>query len=147
MIDPRLAGYLQRALAHELAAVQQYLTQSALLRLWGMAAQAERFAADAAEELGHAQALIERLLQLGMAPQGATLPAVRPGRNLAEMLAINCEMERDVIRLYDDAARYCHRLRDATSCALLKRLLADEQQHLQHIEQALSEPALAGAGA
>ena len=33
--DPRLSGYLTRALSHELAAVQQYLMQARLVGLWG----------------------------------------------------------------------------------------------------------------
>jgi hypothetical protein len=34
-VDPRTLGWLSRALTHEMSAVQQYLAQSVLARLWG----------------------------------------------------------------------------------------------------------------
>ena len=40
--DPRLSGYLSRALSHEMAAVQQYLLQAKLTGMWGMSARPGR---------------------------------------------------------------------------------------------------------
>ena len=61
---PRVLGYLGRALSLELSAVQQYMTQASLLSLWGQAAAAERFRLDTAEEMQHAQRLVEHMLLL-----------------------------------------------------------------------------------
>ena len=77
--DPRLVGYLMRALAHEMAAVQQYLAQASLATMWQMHDHGQRFRRDAEEELNHAQQLIEHLLVLGIPANGVSLPPIRLG--------------------------------------------------------------------
>lgn len=62
---PRVLGYLGRALSLELSAVQQYMTQASLVELWGEAEAAERLRQETVEELGHAERLVQRMLQLG----------------------------------------------------------------------------------
>ena len=64
-VDPRTLGWLARALTHEMGAVQQYLAQSVLARLWGDEALAAKLRREAEEELGHAERLMERLILLG----------------------------------------------------------------------------------
>ena len=53
-VDPRTLGWLSRALTHEMSAVQQYLAQSVLARLWGDDELASKLRSEAVEELGHA---------------------------------------------------------------------------------------------
>ena len=96
--DPRLSGYLSRALSHEMAAVQQYLLQAKLVGMWGMAAQSAKFRTDVSEELTHAERLMERMLILGIPCNGTQLPPARPGRSLEEMLHIDRELEVEAIR-------------------------------------------------
>ena len=138
-MDARLVGYLQRALSHELSAVQQYLAQSALAGMWGVDDVSERLRADASEELTHAQWLIDQMLKLGVAPNSTQLSAVRPGRSIEEMLLIDRDIEIEVIRLYDEAAAYCERTRQPEPHALFVRLLSDEQGHLGDIDVCLTQ--------
>ena len=137
--DPRLSGYLSRALSHEMAAVQQYLLQAKLAGIWGLSAQSARFRQDANEELIHAERLMERMLVLGIPCNATQLPAVRPGRTLEEMLQIDRLLEIDVIRLYEEAALYCARRQDGETQALMRALLEDELGHLKDLDQQLSE--------
>ncbi len=132
-MDPRLIGYLTRALDHELAAVQQYMAQSKLCDLWDMAEYCAHFRQDVQEELGHVEALMEALLRLGVAPHGAHLAPVRLGRSLGEMIAIDRLLEIEAVRLYEEAAAYCARVRDAEHHALFQRILRDEVQHLDEL--------------
>ena len=136
--DPRLGGYLSRALSHEMAAVQQYLLQAKLTGMWGMAAQSTHFRHDVEEELVHAERLMERMLQLGIPCNATQLPAVRPGRTLEEMLLIDVQLELEAVRLYEEAAQYSARRQDTETQALLNGILQDELGHLKDLEQQLS---------
>jgi len=128
--DNRIIGWLNRALQHELGAVQQYLAQSALTRLMGDEAAAQRWRETALEELFHAECLMQRLLQLGAAPSAGTVAPVRLGRGPQDFDAIDEALERAAVRLYQDAADHAARVRDAQTETLLRQLLQDEIQHL-----------------
>ncbi len=136
--DPRLAGYLARALNHEMTAVQQYLTQATLAGRWGLAEYSSRFRSDAAEEMEHARRLIERMLEVGCTPNATQLSAVRPGRSLVEMFEVDRELEIDAIRLYDEAAHYSGRFRDDASHRLFTELRTDEEGHLRDLDVMLT---------
>ena len=137
--DPRMTGYLMRALSAEMAAVQQYLTQSSLSAMWQLKEYSGRFRRDAEEELGHAQRLIEHMLMLGIPFNGTQLPPIRPGRSLEEMLLIDRDLEIDVIRLYEEAAHYCARVRAEGLQALFAGLLQEELGHLRDLDHLLTE--------
>src|SRR3569832_1764318 len=79
-VDPRTLGWLARALNHEMGAVQQYLAQSVLARLWGDLELAARLRAEAIEKQEHAERLMERQILLGGAPSGGRGPGGRRGR-------------------------------------------------------------------
>lgn len=138
-IDPRLLGYLNRALGHEMAAVQQYMAQSKLCGLWGMADYCSHFRQDVTEELGHVESLMEALLKLGVAPHATQLPPVRLGRSLEEMIEIDRVLEVEAVRLYEEAAAYCTRVRDAGHQALFAQILRDELQHLDELDKMRSD--------
>lgn len=137
-IDPRLSGYLSRALSHEMAAVQQYLLQAKLTGMWGLSAQSAHFRNDVNEELVHAERLMERMLVLGIPCNGTQLPPTRPGRTVEEMLRIDQELEIEAIRLYEEAAAYCARRQDGETLQLVRSILEDEWAHLRELEQQLS---------
>jgi len=134
-MDPRLLGYLNRALGHEMAAVQQYMAQSRLCDLWQMADYCSHFHQDVIEELGHVASLTDALLKQGAAPNATQLPPVRLGRSMEEMLAIDRVLEVEAVRLYEEAAAYCVRVRDGTHHALFEKILHDELEHLQELDR------------
>jgi bacterioferritin len=137
-VDPRTLGWLARALTHEMSAVQQYLAQSVLARLWGDAALAARLRGEALEELEHAERLMERLILLGVAPSAGNLPPARLGRSVDDLLAADRTLEVDAVRLYQEAAAHAGRMRDADSAALLEDLLAEEQTHVQEMDDMMT---------
>lgn len=134
-MDPRLIGYLTRALDHEMAAVQQYMAQSRLCELWSMADYCAHFRQDVTEELGHVESLMDALLRLGVSPHATQLPPVRLGRSLEEMIAIDRVLEIEAIRLYEEGAAYCTRVRDFAHHALFEKILRDELQHLEELDK------------
>ncbi len=136
--DSRLSGYLQRALSHEMAAVQQYLMQAKLVGLWGMDEMSKRMREDVLEELVHAERFMERMLVLGIPCNATQLPPVRTGRSVEEMWQINCVLEIEAIRLYEEGSHYCARIRDSETQALFADIMQEEAGHLRALEQQLS---------
>lgn len=137
--DPRTLGWLSRALAHELGAVQQYLAQSVLARLWGEAQLAEQLRREAAEELGHAERLMERLVLLGVAPGTSGLGPVRLGRTVEELWLANRQMEWDAVHLYQEALLHATRVRDGAVADLMRSILEEEKAHFAGIDHLLTE--------
>jgi bacterioferritin len=133
-VDPRTLGWLSRALTHEMGAVQQYLAQSVLARLWGDEALAEHLRHEAVEELEHAERLMERLILLGVAPSAGNLPPARLGRGVMDLLAADRVLEVDAVRLYQEAVAHARRMRDADSAALLEDILAEEVRHVSSLD-------------
>ncbi len=131
---PRITGFLLQALTHEYTAVQQYLTQSSLCSLWGLAEWAGSFRNEAREELDHAGMLAQHLLLLGVAPGAGQMRPPRPGRDLLEMLEQDRDIEAAAVDLYAEALAFAHRIREERVAHLFARLLQDEQEHLQHLD-------------
>ena len=133
-VDPRTLGWLSRALTHEMRAVQQYLAQSVLARMWGDEALSSKLRSEAVEELGHAERLMERLIAVGVAPSAGNLPPSRLGRSVDDMLAADRKLEVEAVRLYQEAVAHARRMRDSDSVALLTEILAEEMEHVQEID-------------
>ena len=138
-VDQRILGYLGRALSLELSAVQLYSTQSRLVASWGLAEVAEKFSAEASEEMAHAERIISRMLALGAAPNASQLRPVRLGSNLQQLLQHDHAFEKELIGLYADATRHCAREGDHDSRLFFEALLAEEQEHAQSLQQWLKQ--------
>ena len=132
-------GYLGRALSLELSAVQQYSTQARLVAAWGLAESADRLRHEAAEELGHAERIIARMLALGIAPSASQLRPVRLGGNLRELLLENRAFEEEVVGLYTSAVRYCAGAGDHDNRMFFEALLEEERSHSRELGQWLEE--------
>jgi bacterioferritin len=138
-VDPRTLGWLSRALTHEMTAVQQYLAQSVLARLWGDYALSSQLRREAVEELEHAERLMERLIVLGVAPSAGNLPPARLGRSVDDLLAADRVLEVDAVRLYDEALVHARRISDADNAALLESILAEEVAHVRELDGMTAE--------
>lgn len=132
-VDPRTLGWLSRALSHEMRAVQQYLAQSVLARLWGNESLSQNLRREAVEEMVHAERLMERLILLGVAPSAGNLPPARLGKNVEEMLSADHALEVDAVRLYEEALAHAKRMRDTDNAKLLEDILGEEIAHVQEM--------------
>jgi bacterioferritin len=137
--DQRVLGYLGRALSLELSAVQLYTTQAKLVETWGLVEVAEKFRAEASEELGHAERLISRMLAVGVAPNASQLRPVKLGQNLRQLLEHDYAFEMELVSLYEDASRHCALVGDADNRLLFETLLLEEQEHGQSLAKWLQQ--------
>jgi len=137
--DPRVPGYLGRALSFELSAVQQYMTHARLADAWGLANAAAQFRQEAQEEMGHVDRIVARMLALGVAPNASYLRPVATGPDLATLLQANCRLEGEIVSLYQQAHALCARAHDADGQAFFAELLKEEQAHAQALEGWLND--------
>lgn len=137
--DPRTLGWLNRALNHELSAVQQYQAHIVLARFWGEDAMADRWQSEAVEELQHAQRLMAHLIRLGVAPSAGSLIPARLGRTVAQLCLANQQMELEAVDLYQAALLHAQRVRDGEVALLMQSLLDEETEHLMNVNHSLSE--------
>ena len=128
-VHPRVLGYLGRALSLELTAVQQYMTHASLAEMWGDREAAQRFRQETVEEMQHADRLVQRMLQLGVAPAASQLRPVRHAPDLLGLLRVNTLLETDLIQLYGEAVRFCMQIGDHDSVTFFRALWSEEQHH------------------
>lgn len=134
-VDPRTLGWLNRALSHEMCAVQQYLAQSVLARLWGDEALSRELHQECVEELGHAARLMERLILEGVAPGAGTLPPARLGREVPALLEADRALEINAVRLYEAALAHARKVRDTAAERLFAQLLEEEAEHVRDLDR------------
>jgi len=144
--DQLVLGYLGRALSLEFSAVQQYSAQSRLVATWGLAEPAERLRNEATEEMGHVDRIISRMLALGVAPNASQLRPVGLGQDLRALLQHDQVLEHELVRLYDDATRYCALQGDHDNRLFFEALLEEEKAHGRELARWLEELGGSGAG-
>lgn len=130
----RVLGYLGRALSQELSAVQQYMSHAALCDSWKLDDASRYWRQEAAEEIAHAERIIQRMLALGVAPNASQLRPVRTGRNLADLITQNLRLEGDNVALYSDAVVTCLRSGDQENAGFFQQLLDEERQHARELK-------------
>lgn len=145
MANPRVLGYLGRALSHELSAVQQYLTHAGLAELWGMAEAAQYFEEEAREEQEHAARLTKRMLQLGAMPNSSQLTPTRAGPTLLDLLETDRAMELRTAEIYREAAHYCALIGDMPDRELFTKLMEEELEHTRELESWIAKLRQTGA--
>jgi bacterioferritin len=133
-IHPRTLGYLGRALSLEYSAVQQYMTQAALCEAWGLKEAADRFRHETVEEMQHADRIVKRMLGLGVSPNASQLRPAAVGHNLADLLRQDAVLEAEIVGLYEEATRFCARIRDGENASFFGELLKEETAHAGEVE-------------
>ena len=132
---PQTLGWLNRALSHELSAVQQYQAQSLLAKMWGETSLASYLKQEAVGELIHAERLMERLIMLGVAPNASALAPARLGRTVDELLLANRQLELDAVHIYQQAVLHANRVRDVGFASLMNSILDEERDHLTELDR------------
>lgn len=138
-VHPRTLGYLGRALSLEYSAVQQYMTQAALTEAWGLREAAERLRRETVEEMQHAERIIKRMLDLGVAPNASQLRPAGVAYDLIALLLQDAALEAEIIALYEEATLFCRRIADHENAQFFNSLWQDELHHASAIETWLAD--------
>jgi bacterioferritin len=135
--DPKVIDYLNKALRHELTAVNQYWLHYRLLDNWGYKALAKQWRKESIEEMQHADKLIERIIFLDGVPNMQTLESLHIGKNVKEVLDRDLKAEMEARTLYEESATHCHSARDYVTRDLFEQLMHDEESHIDFLETQL----------
>ena len=132
--DKTVIDFLNKALKHELTAVNQYWLHFRLLENWGYRALAGIWRKESTEEMQHADKLIERIIFLEGSPNMQTMETLHIGKTLPKVLENDLKAEVSARALYMDAASHCHAVKDYVTRGLFERLLHDEEEHIDFLE-------------
>jgi bacterioferritin len=135
--EPGVLDFLNKALRHELTAVNQYWLHYRLLDNWGYKSLAKQWRKESIEEMQHADKLIERIIFLDGFPNMQVLDPLHIGQNVKEVLDCDLAAEISARTLYEEAATHCHSVRDYVSRDLFEKLMHDEEEHIDFLETQL----------
>lgn len=130
---------LNKLLAGELTAADQYFVHSRMYENWGYRKLYERVAHEREEELEHAEKLIRRILFLEGTPEVGKRGKLAVGRDVPEMMKNDLAYEYAVIKDLKEAIALCETEQDYETRAILRELLSDtEEDHTRWLEQQLN---------
>jgi len=128
---------LNKALKHELAAVNQYWLHYRTTENWGFTRLAKKERKESIEEMEHADKLVARIIFLEGLPNMQDIGPLRIGQNLKEVIECDLAAEREARELYTKAREICRRNEDYVSMELFEELLKDEEGHIDFLETQL----------
>ena len=135
--DTQVIDYLNKLLAGELMARDQYFIHSRMYREWGYNKLFEHLDHEMAEETQHADALISRILMLGGKPDMQPEP-LNVGTSVETMLQSDLNIELSVRDALKQGMVLCEKALDFVSRDLLLAQLKDtEEDHAHWLEQQL----------
>jgi bacterioferritin len=133
--DPKVIEHLNTQLTNELTAINQYFLHSRTLRHWGVTKLGKHEYDESIEEMRHADWLIERILFLNGLPNVQRLNQVLVGQTVEEILQADLKLEEKAMADLRDGIGYCESARDYVSRDLLRRILANEEEHVDFLDR------------
>ena len=133
--DKKVIELLNEALKNELTAVNQYWLHYRLLDNWGVHRLAEFERHESIDEMKHADRLTERILFLDGLPNFQMLGRLRIGEKVEEVLHADLELELEAVDQLKGAIGHCEKVHDYVSRDLFAKILSNEEEHVDTLEQ------------
>ena len=137
--DPKLIGVLNDLLAEELTAINQYIVHAEMCEDWGYGKLHDGFEKRSIDEMKHAEKLIGRILFLEGVPIVSELKKIHIGAEVPKQVANDLASEVEAIKQYNDAIILAGEVRDYVTRELLEKILADEDRHVDELEELQSQ--------
>jgi len=118
----------------EMTAAHQYQLHAHVLGDWGLNLLADKMREEQAEEIGHSDLYIERILFLKGTPEIAFAKLPKRAETLQEMFKADLADEEEAIDFYFMAARQANEANDVGSRMLFEKIAIDEEGHKAWLE-------------
>lgn len=125
---------LNKALQMEMTASHQYQMHAHVLDDWGLNILAAKMREEQAEETGHSDLFISRIMFLKGTPQIAFAKQPKRVETLQEMFQIDLADEQEAIEFYLQAAKQAYDANDVGSRMLFEQIAMDEEGHKAWLE-------------
>lgn len=135
--DKKVIEYLNAALKKELGAVNQYFLHARMLEDWGVTKLGRHEYSESIEEMHHADELIKRILFLGGLPNLQEVAKLHIGETVKEILECDLKIEIEGVKNYKEAIAYSREVGDYVTEDLFKKILHDEEGHVDYLETQL----------
>ncbi|CAH2601631.1 bacterioferritin [Rhodovastum atsumiense] len=132
--DPKVVEHLNTQLTNELTAINQYFLHARTLQHWGVTLLGKHEYNESIEEMRHADWLIDRILFLDGLPNVQRLNPVRVGQTVQEILQADRALEEKAMDDLREGIAYCESVRDYVSRDLLRRILDNEEEHVDFLD-------------
>lgn len=136
--DPEAIKHLNKILANELVAINQYFLHAKMIENWGFLSLAKLVKQESIDEMIHADKLADRILNLEGLPNFQNLGKLNIGQDVKETFEADLALEQRAIPDLKEAIAYLEKTQDYVSRDLLASILAEEEQHEEWIETQLT---------
>ena len=135
--NAKVIAQLNEALCGELTAVNQFFIHSKMCADWGYAKMAKHLYDESIEEMKHADGVIERILFLEGTPNMQKYLKIQVGADVKAQLENDLVLEVDQVKVFKKGIDIANQARDHVSRDLCEKMLADEEEHVDHLETQL----------
>jgi bacterioferritin len=133
--DTQVIALLNDVLTAELTAVNQYWLHARLCENWGYERLWKKIREESLEEMKHADELIERILYLDGMPNLQKLGKINVGESVSEQFKLDLDVEYEAVKRLNEGIEACRTKGDNGTRAMLEKMLADEEKHVDWLEE------------
>jgi bacterioferritin len=134
-----LIEVLNRLLADELTAINQYVVHSEMVENWGYGKLKKLVSSRSINEMKHAEKLIERILFLEGTPIVGELNKIHIGADVPNQFAYDLAAEMTAVKNYNIAIKTARDVGDNATSEMLEGILKEEDNHVNQIEEKLDQ--------
>jgi bacterioferritin len=137
--NEKIIEHLNKRLAEELTAINQYMVHSEMCDAWGYGKLHKVIEKRAIDEMKHAEKLIGRILFLEGRPIVSDMNKIHIGAEIPKMHANDRAAEESAIKGYNESIRLAADVGDNGTRDMLVAILKDEEDHIDNLEAQLDQ--------
>ncbi len=135
--QPEIVALLNDVLGGELVAINQYFMHAKMCANWGYGKLAHKVRTESIEEMRHAEELVDRILFLEGVPNLQKLDKLNVGETVKEQFLSDLALEERARERLNDGMKLCRDQGDHVSEQLLRKILVNEEEHIDWLEMQL----------
>ena len=133
--NPTVIDALNEALSEEMTAINQYFLHGEMCENWGYKKLSAFIKKESIDEMKHAEKLIERILFLDGRPSMNNVKPLNIGQSVPEIIENDLKLEVGAVAMYNRLIKTAVEASDQGTVELLKKLLQDEEGHVDGLEE------------